>query len=92
MTWLSGMYGARAQVALGALLTLGGVVAWPVTAATVFRDEPQGVLGLSWFALILAGYNLVATGLGYRATERVESQVAEVAHADTVKADHAEVK
>lgn len=37
------------------------VPAWPVTSLTVFRTEPQGVLGLSWFNLILTFLILVAT-------------------------------
>lgn len=74
---LAAVFGARAQVALGVLLTCAALVGWPLTAVTVFSGEPQGILGLSWLALILAGYNLVATGLGYRATERVEKVVVE---------------
>ncbi len=29
------------------------VVAWPITSLTVFRNEPQGVLALSWLAIII---------------------------------------
>jgi hypothetical protein len=71
------LFGARAQVALGALMVIGFTVAWPVTALTTFRHEPQGILGLSFIALIIGGYNIVATGLGYRKTEHVEAQVVE---------------
>jgi hypothetical protein len=28
------------------------VIAWPITSLTVFAAEPQGVLALSWLALI----------------------------------------
>lgn len=46
----------------GALVGLAvSVPAWPVTSLTVFRTEPQGVLGLSWFNLILTFLILVAT-------------------------------
>lgn len=72
-----GLFGARAQVALGAAMVVGFTIAWPITAATVFRREPQGVLGLSFIALIIGGYNIVATGLGYRKTEHVEAHVVE---------------
>lgn len=34
---------------------------WPVTAFTVFRDEPQGILGLSWFAIILTSLDIIVT-------------------------------
>lgn len=37
------------------------VVAWPTTSLTVFRAEPQGILGLSWLSLILAALNIVVT-------------------------------
>jgi hypothetical protein len=37
------------------------VVAWPVTSLTVFASEPQGILGLSWLALILTCVDIVCT-------------------------------
>lgn len=37
------------------------IVAWPITSFTVFAEEPQGILGLSWFAIILNALNIVAT-------------------------------
>lgn len=37
------------------------VVAWPVTALTVARHEPQFILGLSWFAIIQSSVLLIAT-------------------------------
>jgi len=43
------------------LLLLLCLVAWPVTAMTVFREEPQGILGLSWAAIILTMLDIVAT-------------------------------
>lgn len=36
-------------------------ILWPLTSLTIFRDEPQGVLGLSWLALILTAVDIVAT-------------------------------
>jgi hypothetical protein len=39
------------------------VIAWPVTSLTVFRGEPQGVLGLSWVALILSAANTILTAI-----------------------------
>ncbi len=35
------------------------VVGWPISAMTVANDEPQFVLGLSWFALILTSVLIV---------------------------------
>jgi hypothetical protein len=37
------------------------VVAWPTTALTIFSSEPQGILGLSWMALILTAADILAT-------------------------------
>jgi hypothetical protein len=42
-------------------LLVGCIVAWPVTALTVFRDEPQGILGLSFLAIILTCADIVST-------------------------------
>lgn len=45
-----------------ALYLLGAsIVGWPATALTVFKNEPQGILGLSWFAIILTAVNILAT-------------------------------
>jgi hypothetical protein len=41
------------------LAFLGGIVAWPLTAFTIFKDEPQGILGLSWAAVIYTGYQIL---------------------------------
>jgi hypothetical protein len=39
------------------------LVSWPITSLTVFRGEPQGVLGLSWVALILSAANTILTAI-----------------------------
>lgn len=49
----------RARTVAAWILLVGSVIAWPVTAATVFRHEPQGVLGLSWVAIILQSAELL---------------------------------
>ena len=36
-------------------------IAWPLTSLTVFREEPQAVLALSWIAIILQAVLLIAT-------------------------------
>lgn len=43
------------------ILLVVSTVAWPLTALTVFRHEPQGILGLSWFAIILTALDIAAT-------------------------------
>jgi hypothetical protein len=35
------------------------IIAWPVTSLTLFRSEPQGILGLSWIAIILSMLQIV---------------------------------
>ena len=37
------------------------LVAWPVTAFTVAREEPQFVLGLSYLALALTCLDIIST-------------------------------
>lgn len=37
------------------------VIAWPVTSLTIFQGEPQGVLALSWMALILTALDIIVT-------------------------------
>lgn len=58
-SWLTHPY---ALIGVGWFMVIGSLIAWPITALTVFKDEQQGILGLSWFALIFAGYSVVAAG------------------------------
>ena len=77
------IFGARGQIVVGAgflAATLAQTVYWLViTPPTV-----KAIFIVSMEALAFAAYAIIATGLGYRATERVEAEVADVAHADTV--------
>lgn len=42
----------------------GCIIAWPITAMTVFKEEPQGILGLSFLALIYASIgNVIAADI-----------------------------
>lgn len=43
------------------LLLIVSLIAWPVTAMTVFKNEPQGILGLSWFAITLTAFDILIT-------------------------------
>lgn len=43
------------------LLLICCVIGWPTSALTLARDEPQFVLGLSWFALILTCIDIIMT-------------------------------
>lgn len=80
MRWL---FGAHGQVVIGVLTTAVAAAAWawwtfhPPTLAVVFH--------ISMFFGLVACYGLIATGLGYRATERVETAVVEnIENADQV--------
>lgn len=77
------VFGAKAQVVVGVvffLATLAQTFYWLViTPPTV-----MAVFLVSMEALGFTAYGVIATGLGFRATERVEAVVADVEHADTV--------
>ena len=47
----------RAALALVAIT----LVAWPISALTWARDEPQFILGLSWLAITLTAVDVAAT-------------------------------
>jgi hypothetical protein len=71
------LFGAKAQVIVGSLATLVALALWAYytffgtpTVATVFQ--------ISMFFGVAATYAIVATGLGFRATERVEQQITDV--------------
>lgn len=82
MRWI---FGAHGQVALGALLCLAAVATWIYGATLHGEALVRLIFHVSMAALLFAAYSIVATGLGYRATERVEAQVVEnVEHADTI--------
>lgn len=70
------IFGAKAQVIFGVLLTLLAIGLWcwytfvtPPSVRTVFH--------ISMLFGVAATYAIIATGLGYRATERVENVVVE---------------
>jgi hypothetical protein len=37
------------------------VVAWPVTAVTIWRTQPQGVMALSWIAILYTAVQTLLT-------------------------------
>lgn len=51
----------RARTVVAWTLLVGAVIGWPVGALTVFRDEPQGVLGLSFLAIIIESASLLTS-------------------------------
>lgn len=71
---LSIVFGAKAQVVVGVLMllaTVGQTYYWLV----VTEPTTKAVFIVSMEALLFAGYGVMATGLGFRATERVEQHV-----------------
>ena len=51
----------KARVIFAWVLLIGSLIAWPVTQATVARDEPPFTLALSWFAITLTAFDVLST-------------------------------
>lgn len=51
----------RTRVIFSWCLLVASLIGWPVTALTVARDEPQFILGLSWFAITLTAFDVLST-------------------------------
>lgn len=51
---------------------------------TWHRPSVNAVFQVSMEALLFAGYAVIATGLGYRKTEHVETKMVEIEQADEV--------
>jgi hypothetical protein len=72
-TILGALFGAAGQVIVGVVTLIAGAATWvyfiltPPTISAVFH--------ISMFFGCVACYAIIATGLGYRATERVEQKV-----------------
>lgn len=58
--WLQGIE-PRARVRAAVRLFFICLFTWPATSLTVLSSEPQGVLGLSWFAIMLECVVIVLT-------------------------------
>lgn len=50
-----------ARIRFAWTLLILSVVLWPVLALTVLRDEPQGVLGLSFLAITFTAVDILIT-------------------------------
>jgi hypothetical protein len=53
----------RIIVGIGCAAFFGPVVSWPITSWTIWKDQPQGVMALSWIAIILTGAVLLLEGV-----------------------------
>lgn len=74
------VFGARAQVVIGAVTFLMGIAFWlyiELLYHSQLTDDPlvAAIFRVSMFFGLVACYAIIATGLGYRATERVETAV-----------------
>lgn len=93
---MKALFGAKGQVVVGVLTFLAGIAFWvyiEVVYTSELREDPlvAAIFRVSMFFGLVACYAIIATGLGYRATERVEQVVAEdvdVEHADEVYERH----
>lgn len=55
------MIDPRLRRRLALWIVVVSLVAWPASALTVARHEPQFVLGLSWFAITLTAVDVLST-------------------------------
>lgn len=70
-------FGAHGQLAVGIATFVGAVIAWWYGAGLSGQPLLHFLVHVSMAALVLASYGIIATALGYRATERVETAVVE---------------
>lgn len=56
----------HARVIFAWVLLVGSLVAWPISALTVAKSEPQFVLGLSFLAIVIEAANLLTTSQVHR--------------------------
>lgn len=70
------IFGAKAQVSVGIIATLVGLAMW-IYWGWITEPTTKAVFQVSMFFGVVACYAIIATGLGYRATERVETAIIE---------------
>ena len=51
----------HAQVRFAWVLLVLSIIGWPITALTIAKSEPQVVLGLSWFAIVVGAVSTLLT-------------------------------
>lgn len=76
------LFGARAQIVVGCTCFVLGVAAWAYGSTLHGERLLEFVYHVSMFFGLVACYAIVATGLGYRKTEHVETAVTELADDD----------
>jgi membrane protein implicated in regulation of membrane protease activity len=81
------VFGAHGQLAVGILSTAVAIAAWVYWGAVTFPTV-SAIFHVSMYFGVVACYGIIATALGYRATERVEAQQVEtIEKAEEVKAE-----
>lgn len=80
------VFGAHGQLAVGILACVVTIAAWVYGATLHGEALLRFLFHVSMFFGLLAAYAIVATALGYRATERVETAVIE--NADEIKVEN----
>lgn len=56
------MVSPNVEIVVGWIMVITSIIGWPVSALTFASNEPATVLGISWGALIFAGYSVVVAG------------------------------
>jgi hypothetical protein len=77
------IFGAHGQIVVGVIF-LAATVAQTIYWLAITPPTVKAIFIVSMEALGFAAYAIIATGLGYRATERVEAQVADIETAEEV--------
>lgn len=72
---LRAVFGARGQLVVGIVALCTSIAAWVYGAGLRGEALLHFLVHVSMAALVLASYAIIATALGYRATERVEQVV-----------------
>lgn len=70
------LFGAGAQVVVGVAATVVALAAW-LYWGIISYPTVNAVFHISMFFGVVACYAIIATGLGYKATERVETIIEE---------------
>ena len=64
----------KASVVGGWALLVGSLAGWPLSAFFWAKDEPQFVLGLSWFAITLTALDFLKTSMVHEEQEEQEEE------------------
>lgn len=92
------IFGAKAQVVIGTATFILGIISWLLVEfiySSQLSEDPLvgAIFRVSMFFGLVACYSIIATGLGYKATERVETAVVEnIANVEEVNADTVNVE